>query len=71
MTPDKWVDLLLNLLTEALGILVTVFFVDRLIKRREEARWPPLDLWFIRSFSLYPHKFFFVFLRIASRKMLL
>lgn len=41
MTPDRWVDFFLNVVTEALGILITVFFVDRLIKRREEARWKP------------------------------
>jgi hypothetical protein len=41
MTADRWVDLLLNVITEALGIIVTVFFVDRLLKKREEARWKP------------------------------
>lgn len=41
MTPDRWVDLLLNVITEALGILITVFLVDRIIKKREEARWKP------------------------------
>lgn len=33
-----WQDLLLNLLSEVIGILVTVFLVDKLIKRREEKR---------------------------------
>jgi hypothetical protein len=35
------VDLLLNLVAELFGIVVTVFFVDRLIQKREEARWLP------------------------------
>jgi hypothetical protein len=38
---DRWVDLGLNLLTEAVGIFVTVFLIDRIIKKREEARWKP------------------------------
>jgi len=34
-------DFLLNLLSESIGILVTVFFVDRLLKRREDERLAP------------------------------
>jgi hypothetical protein len=39
MTPDRWFDLGLNLFSEVLGIFVTVFFVDRILKSREERRW--------------------------------
>jgi hypothetical protein len=39
MAPEKWLDLGLNLFSEVVGILVTVFLVDRVLKRREEARW--------------------------------
>ncbi|MBW4634939.1 MAG: hypothetical protein KME30_24450 [Iphinoe sp. HA4291-MV1] len=35
-------DLLLNLFTEFVGILITVFVIDRLMKWREERRWLPL-----------------------------
>src|SRR5205809_6628878 len=41
MTPDRWVDLGLNLVSEIFGILVTVLLIDRIIKRREESRWKP------------------------------
>lgn len=41
MPPDRWADLGLNLLAEALGIIATVFLVDRIIKKREDARWKP------------------------------
>jgi hypothetical protein len=34
-------DFLSNLLAETLGIVVTVFLVDRLLKRREERLWLP------------------------------
>ena len=34
-------DFLLNLLSEAIGIIITVFIVDRLLKRREERLWLP------------------------------
>lgn len=34
-----WHDLLLNLVSEAVGIVVTVFFVDRLLSWREHRRW--------------------------------
>ena len=34
-------DLLLNLIAEVIGIIATVFIVDRLIQRREEKRWLP------------------------------
>src|SRR5215208_5251030 len=36
-----WFDMGLSLFADALGILITVFLVDRIIKRREEARWKP------------------------------
>lgn len=32
-------NLCLNLCTEIIGILITVFVIDKLIKRREESRW--------------------------------
>lgn len=34
-----------NLLAETVGILVTVFLVDRLIKRNEKLRWAPVRDW--------------------------
>ena len=34
-------DLFLNLLSEFIGIIVTVFIIDRILKRREERRWLP------------------------------
>jgi hypothetical protein len=34
-------DLILNLASEIIGIALTVFLVDRLIQKREEARWKP------------------------------
>ena len=36
-----WNDLWLNLLAEGIGIVVTVFVIDRLLKYREEKRWHP------------------------------
>jgi len=36
-----WNDLWLNLLAEGLGIIATVFVIDRLLKIREEKRWLP------------------------------
>ncbi|MDQ1637954.1 MAG: hypothetical protein QOF62_1293 [Pyrinomonadaceae bacterium] len=41
MLPASLRDFSLNLLSEVIGILVTVFFVDRLLKRREDRRWAP------------------------------
>jgi hypothetical protein len=45
MTPDRWFDLGLNLFAEVLGIIIAVFWIDRLLKRREkereEKRWMP------------------------------
>jgi hypothetical protein len=34
-------DLLLNLLAEGVGIVVTVFVIDRLLQRREQRAWRP------------------------------
>lgn len=34
-------DLGLNLLSEVIGIVITVFLVDKVIQRREEKRWKP------------------------------
>jgi len=36
---ERLIDMLLNLFAEALGILATVFLVDKLLKRREQTRW--------------------------------
>ena len=47
-------DFLLNLLSEAIGIVVTVFIVDRLLKRREERLW-------LSSKHLAHHKLFEIF----------
>ncbi len=41
MTADRWADLGLNLLAEAIGILITVIWVDSIIKKRERERWKP------------------------------
>lgn len=35
-------DILANFISEAVGILITVFIIDRLIKAQEERRWLPL-----------------------------
>ncbi len=36
----QWImDLFLNIFSEIFGIALTVFFIDRLIKKREEQRW--------------------------------
>jgi hypothetical protein len=36
----QWVpDLALNIFSEVVGIVLTVFFIDRIIKNREEKRW--------------------------------
>jgi hypothetical protein len=34
-------DLSLNLISEIIGIAITVFFVDKLIQKREDAKWLP------------------------------
>lgn len=34
-------NLILNLITEGIGIIVAVFIIDRWLKRREERRWKP------------------------------
>lgn len=36
------VDLLLNLVAEGLGIVITIFFIDRLLRKREEEKWRPM-----------------------------
>jgi len=36
-----WVDLSLNLFAEGIGIIVTVFVIDLILKRREAKRWLP------------------------------
>ncbi|MBC7876955.1 MAG: hypothetical protein H7Y59_07265 [Anaerolineales bacterium] len=36
-----WNDLWLNLVSEVLGIIATLFIVDKLLKRNEEKRWIP------------------------------
>lgn len=41
MEAALWGDLSLNLVAEAIGIAVTVFFIDQLIKKREESRRLP------------------------------
>ena len=39
---DNWFpDLLLNLVAEAVGIIATVYFIERRLKEREEAKWLP------------------------------
>ncbi len=35
-------NLTLNIITEALGIIVTVLIIDRIIKRNDEKRWKPV-----------------------------
>ena len=35
-------DLFLNLLSEIVGIVLTVFFVDKIIKYREDKKWEPV-----------------------------
>ncbi len=35
-------NLTLNIITEVLGIIITVFFVDRIIKRNDNRRWKPV-----------------------------
>ena len=42
--PQWTSDLFLNIISEIFGIALTVFFVDKLIKKREEARWLPSKL---------------------------
>jgi hypothetical protein len=37
-----WGDLLLNLSAEVFGILATVFFIERIIRSREERAWHPI-----------------------------
>lgn len=39
MSPTWLSDLLLNLISEVVGIALTVFLVDRLLKRREQRKW--------------------------------
>lgn len=34
-------DFILNLTSEMIGIIVTIFFIDKLLKNREEKRWQP------------------------------
>lgn len=36
---DRLIDFLVNLASEAVGIIVTVFIIDRMLKRREERLW--------------------------------
>lgn len=38
---DVTQDIILNLIAEALGIIATVFIIDRIIMNREERRWRP------------------------------
>ena len=36
-----WIDLSLNLFAEGIGILITIFVIDLILKRREAKRWLP------------------------------
>src|SRR5436190_3894852 len=42
---EKWPidDLALNLASELFGIILTVWFVDQILKRHEQQRWTPVD----------------------------
>lgn len=46
-------DLWLNLLSEAIGIAVTIIIIDRLLESRERRRWnPPTSLVYVRLFNV-------------------
>jgi hypothetical protein len=48
---DLATDLLLNLGAEAVGILVTVMIINKILERREEARWRPTKQYLYSSLS--------------------
>ncbi len=64
-------DLLLNIISEAIGILVTVFIIDRIIQRNEIMRWKPAKcLYFARLLGILEN-FLNLFLRaefLADKK---
>lgn len=68
MTSPTFTDGLgLNLLAEAIGILVTVFLVDALIKGREQARWNRAHRIVSFRLSALSHSLIYNILRAVAR----
>jgi hypothetical protein len=55
--PPRWDDLVYNLIVEIISILITILFVDWLIKSRENEKWQQVDMLIRADFASWSLKF--------------